>query len=437
MKKLISIVLLGLSLSGNYFAQPKLFGYKISGNGDIISDVFLIQDGFILDSATSSSRTYRFEYNEDGKLKRDINFITFRVLDTTGSRPRTRMVPGYRHYFYNQEGDIDSVGMGIWNGTPPAVDSAGYRISYSYDNEGNLLSKSYSSNGDTFYVEENSYDSFGNMLLNKIIRFDYADTTYNIREYDSLSRLTLSKHSQSSNPQYSYQYVYNYDSSGNINCTQQTIILDSLYNSWNYYMEFDESGKAVYEILSRIFNPVDSTWLENSEIFFDYDEENRILKMGETARFHYNTDGNLDTLINTHIIASGYLGNRGTLVDSYGNQLWFPFPDPAGVVNCYYSTLITGTKKEEVKVQTFTLSQNYPNPFNPTTTITYTLPKSSIVTLKVYDILGKEIATLVNEEKLSGTYNVTWNAWEAASGVYFYKITAGEYSKVNKMMLLK
>jgi hypothetical protein len=59
------------------------------------------------------------------------------------------------------------------------------------------------------------------------------------------------------------------------------------------------------------------------------------------------------------------------------------------------------------------------------------------VTLKIYDILGVEVATLVNEEKIYGNYYVTWNARNAASGVYFYKITAGEYSKTNKMLLLK
>lgn len=129
------------------------------------------------------------------------------------------------------------------------------------------------------------------------------------------------------------------------------------------------------------------------------------------------------------------MGTRAILVDSYGNKISFPYP--YGVINCYYSALITGVKKEEVNVKAFTLSQNYPNPFNPATTITYKLPKSSLVTLKVYDLLGREVATLVNEEKISGTYNATWNARDAASGIYFYKITAGGYSKVNKMMLLK
>ena len=85
----------------------------------------------------------------------------------------------------------------------------------------------------------------------------------------------------------------------------------------------------------------------------------------------------------------------------------------------------------------YELFQNYPNPFNPTTTITYSLPKNSFVILTIYDLLGREVTTLVNEEKHSGTYKVNWNAQNKPSGIYFYKITAGGYSKINKMILLK
>jgi flagellar hook assembly protein FlgD len=80
---------------------------------------------------------------------------------------------------------------------------------------------------------------------------------------------------------------------------------------------------------------------------------------------------------------------------------------------------------------------NYPNPFNPTTTITYSLPKKSFVKLSIYDLLGREITTLVNEETHSGTHQVTWNAQNVPSGIYFYNITPGNYSKTNKMIFLK
>ena len=100
---------------------------------------------------------------------------------------------------------------------------------------------------------------------------------------------------------------------------------------------------------------------------------------------------------------------------------------------------ITSVKniKKNVILYRFYLAQNYPNPFNPTTTINYKIPKTSFVTLKIYNVLGKEIATLVNEEKPAGNYNVEFNAKGLSSGIYFYRIRAGEYVQTKKMILMK
>ena len=94
--------------------------------------------------------------------------------------------------------------------------------------------------------------------------------------------------------------------------------------------------------------------------------------------------------------------------------------------------------------QNFALEQNYPNPFNPTTTIKYTIPnvtlsgvEGSRVLLKVYDVLGNEIATLVNEEKPAGNYKVEFNASNLASGIYFYRLQAGSFVETKKMILLR
>ena len=83
------------------------------------------------------------------------------------------------------------------------------------------------------------------------------------------------------------------------------------------------------------------------------------------------------------------------------------------------------------------LGQNYPNPFNPKTQIDYELPLSGLVTLKVYDVLGREIATLVNEEKTAGTYQVEFSANNLSSGIYFYTLTSRAYSKTKKMVVIK
>ncbi|MFN3346167.1 MAG: T9SS type A sorting domain-containing protein, partial [Chloroherpetonaceae bacterium] len=85
----------------------------------------------------------------------------------------------------------------------------------------------------------------------------------------------------------------------------------------------------------------------------------------------------------------------------------------------------------------FVLEQNYPNPFNPTTTITYSLPITSVVRLEIFDVLGKKVATLVSAKQEAGTYTHTLNASTLSSGVYFYRLQAGAFSQTKKMMLVK
>jgi hypothetical protein len=102
-----------------------------------------------------------------------------------------------------------------------------------------------------------------------------------------------------------------------------------------------------------------------------------------------------------------------------------------------YSYIPTGIEQFEGEVGTYSLSNNYPNPFNPSTKIKYSVPKSSNVVIKVFDVLGNEIETLVNEEKAAGTYEVTWYAEQLPSGVYFYQLQAGDYINTKKMILLK
>ncbi len=99
----------------------------------------------------------------------------------------------------------------------------------------------------------------------------------------------------------------------------------------------------------------------------------------------------------------------------------------------------TMTSVEDTKTSPteFQLSQNYPNPFNPSTIITFQLPAGNFVTLKVYDVLGQEVATLVNDFKKTGSHKVAWNAAGLASGIYFYKFIAGGYTSFKKMLLVR
>jgi hypothetical protein len=97
----------------------------------------------------------------------------------------------------------------------------------------------------------------------------------------------------------------------------------------------------------------------------------------------------------------------------------------------------TGITDNATVITGYALMQNYPNPFNPSTTISYQLPQNSFVTLKVYNILGNEVATLVNEQQTAGKYNFNFKANNLASGVYFYKLTAGNFTSIKKLTLLK
>lgn len=85
----------------------------------------------------------------------------------------------------------------------------------------------------------------------------------------------------------------------------------------------------------------------------------------------------------------------------------------------------------------FELSQNYPNPFNPSTIVRYQLPMASHISLKVYDVLGNEVAALVDEEKPAGSYEAEFNASQLSSGIYFYRLQAGSFIETKKMTLMK
>jgi photosystem II stability/assembly factor-like uncharacterized protein len=109
-----------------------------------------------------------------------------------------------------------------------------------------------------------------------------------------------------------------------------------------------------------------------------------------------------------------------------------------GMTVLHYQDYITSVNESKIKSKlTYHLSQNYPNPFNPITTITYTIPNESFVELKIYDLLGREITTLVNERKSAGNYSVDFNASNLPSGVYFYRMEAGSFVSTKKFVLLK
>ncbi len=101
------------------------------------------------------------------------------------------------------------------------------------------------------------------------------------------------------------------------------------------------------------------------------------------------------------------------------------------------SDALVGVEDEDVLPENYSLSNNYPNPFNPATKISFSLPENQFVQLKVFDVLGNEVATLVENNMNRGVHNITFDATDIASGIYFYSITAGDFSQTKKMILMK
>jgi photosystem II stability/assembly factor-like uncharacterized protein len=220
------------------------------------------------------------------------------------------------------------------------------------------------------------------------------------------------------------------------------------------------------------------TWtIKNSNSFntilklYFFDEENgwalgtsgNILKTNDAGEnWEDVSPGSIDTYTDCYFFSNNYgwvtgynsvihTSNGGTtwenLLDinqGYDSHIIFMNPDTGYVITWYqgYKTTNGGGFPTEVQsfnssLKNFSLSQNYPNPFNPTTNIQYQIPNREFVTIKVYDILGNEVATLVNEEKPTGSYSVNFDAGELSSGIYFYRLTAGDFGKTKKLLLLK
>ena len=177
----------------------------------------------------------------------------------------------------------------------------------------------------------------------------------------------------------------------------------------------------------------------------------------------------LDTFVtivfgNTHTVKLLEINDGLVLINEYWTEEfgWLSRSDFGGSLGLLQGCVINGTvygdttftivsvKGETEIPNNFYLAQNYPNPFNPTTKIKYTIPtppvssplvkgrtKEGFVTLKVYDVLGNEIATLVNEEKPAGEYGVEFDGTGLSSGVYFYQLRAGSFVETKKMVLMK
>jgi hypothetical protein len=154
-----------------------------------------------------------------------------------------------------------------------------------------------------------------------------------------------------------------------------------------------------------------------------------------------STFANVKVNSNQFSLCSVYYGDYIGLA-AYNNKVrpvWAEGNGSAGSIwTAIIDTFTIGIKPISNYIpENFLLYQNYPNPFNPATNIKFDLPKSTLVKIKIYDILGKEIETLVNENLLPGSYKIDWNASQYPSGIYFYKMETANYVETKRMILMK
>ena len=176
------------------------------------------------------------------------------------------------------------------------------------------------------------------------------------------------------------------------------------------------------------WNSSSSNWQIGLKSQYLYDSNNNL-----TEWLGQNWDGNI--WLNNHKVTYEY--------DENNNQIEILFQQWDGSVwvnNSMYSFTyvpVTAIGEDYGSVNSYSLSNNYPNPFNPSTKITYTLPERGNVSLKVYDLLGGEVAQLVNGEIEAGSYEIIFNANNLASGVYFYRLQAGSFVQTKKMIIIR
>ena len=151
-------------------------------------------------------------------------------------------------------------------------------------------------------------------------------------------------------------------------------------------------------------------------------------KIGMTIPIDFSLndrDGKTGQYAREGLVAYSYLNNNS----SYQNQYNWAYT--------WYGSGPSGVQQDDAIPRTFELSQNYPNPFNPTTKIKYSIPEAGKVSLKLFDILGREVMTVLDQFQVAGSYTATLDASKLATGVYMYKLESGSFRSVKKMILLK
>jgi enterochelin esterase-like enzyme len=204
-------------------------------------------------------------------------------------------------------------------------------------------------------------------------------------------------------------------------------------NNPPYYVDFplDSMGNFIDSTFNRwlLHDPArlasNLTPNSNLAIYFDCGMQDELLLYPFNTEFADSLD-----VYGLNYIFKSYTGG-------HNNQINNRFPIALSFLDSVMTTLTAIKDSKISSLSSFMLSQNYPNPFNPSTTIQFDLPKTTEVSLKVLNILGEEVATLVSDRLSAGSYSYNWDASDLASGVYLYRLQAGDYVETRKMVVMR
>jgi Secretion system C-terminal sorting domain len=329
-----------------------------------------------------------------------------------------------------------------------------YKTEYFYDSEDNLIHEldlSWNSNAWDSLVQINFTYSGGNIYQQIIESYtsngwtNYSRTTYNYYSSGYISN-TISEEWINNNWQTSQQTKYSYNQ---VNKTDSILFLTWNGSQWQNYFKtryfYSTDLSEEDSIIAQSWTG--AKWLNSTKRIPTFDlNHNRVEYIDQNWEINNWVNSN-----RFEYTFNGYSYITSADCEIWNNNQWeygdgiIIFENPDGIIAgfytnelyAYYSEITETRDEHNLLPAKYLLYQNYPNPFNPATTIKYSIPEMSAVTIKVYNILGKEIAVLVDEEEPAGTYNVSFNASKIASGVYYYTISAGNFNAAKKMILMK
>lgn len=325
-----------------------------------------------------------------------------------------------------------------------------YKTDYLYDSNGTLITE---------------FNLLRNVAWDSLSRIDYSYLE------GKLSRLVFRNY-EGSGWTDSFRHSYRYYENGDVKS-----ILDENYrnDTWNYrYMRIFYYSCSNMNILLQTWR--DNGWQDSLNTDFFYNEQgdldSTVARQWDgnywvnDMKLEVTNDNNHNQIRRTqkywenndwqNLFKYDYIFNELHYIENAHCNAWVGgqwveddgiiyFENPDGFLTSffgnnaavYYNGAAGIDDAPEIQNLDYVLFQNYPNPFNPATTIRYQIPISGFVELNIYDILGKVVAVLVNEYKTRGTYEVTFAARDLPSGVYFYRMRVGSYTKVEKMILQK